>query len=114
MPATRIAAGFTATVKRSGNNMHGMLQCSTLAKCVYECHISLKTNSGYVPEQCSLFGFIMDKECVCCEVGIAFLSIIYIPQTSRRVVNKQCDLSVRDCVTRWASMVTELSLVPPF
>lgn len=57
--------------------------------------------------------FVMEK-CVCCEVGISFLSIIYIPQTSQYVVNKQCDLPVRDCVTRWVAMVTRFSLVPPF
>jgi len=113
MSATWIAAGFTVTMKHSGNNMHGMLQCSTRTKCDYERHISLQTNSGYVPEQYSLFGFLME-ECVCCEVGIAVLSIIYIPQTSQCVVNKQCDHPVRDCVIRWAAMVTGFSLVPPF
>lgn len=48
----------------------------------------------------------MENKCVYCEVGTAFMSIVYISQTSQSV-NKQCDLPVRDCVTRWATTATD-------
>jgi hypothetical protein len=58
------------------------------------------------------FVFVMEMEGVCCELGIIFLSIIYITQTSQSIVNKQCDLPVRDCVIRWASMDTDSPWFP--
>jgi len=57
--------------------------------------------------------FVMEKEGVCCEVGIVFLGIIYNPQTSQSVVNKQRDLPVRDC-DPMGCHGHRFSLVPPF
>jgi len=50
----------------------------------------------------------MKKEGVCCEVGIVILGIMYTPQISQSVVNKQRDCDPMGCHGH------RFSLVPRF
>ena len=89
MPATWTAAGFTATVKHSGNNMYDMLQCSVRTKCVYVLHISLTTNSCYVSKQSSRFG-VCNVEGKCLLRDSKCILVYYLHPLDFTMYNSQC------------------------